>query len=154
MTIGYFTVWLAVGGGIYLAGVAFAATAMRWESFSHAVPVLSGVALIVAGVFQFTHWKMARLLRCRSPFGCVSSCRGREIGFSLGCKQGAACCVCCAAPTTILTVLGMMNPFVIVGVAIIVAAEKLLPWPEIVARFVGVAAIIVGILMIIQRLSY
>src|SRR5262245_53541729 len=65
---GYFTIWLALGVGIYALGVAFAAAAMRWENLSRAVPVLSGAALIAAGTFQFTRWKMTGLLRCRSPF--------------------------------------------------------------------------------------
>jgi len=30
---GYFTVWLAVGAGIYAFGVAFATATTRWESF-------------------------------------------------------------------------------------------------------------------------
>ncbi len=39
----------------------------------------------------------------------------------------------------------MMNPIVIIGVASDIAAEKLLPSPEIVARLIGVLAIIAGI---------
>src|SRR5262245_45577956 len=39
MAIGYFTVWLGAGMGIYALGVAFAAAAMRWEIFSRAVPL-------------------------------------------------------------------------------------------------------------------
>ena len=150
---GYFAVWLAVGAGIYLVGIVFAAAAMQWKSFSQTVPVLSGAALMIAGAIQFTRWKMGRLLRCRSLFGCGSSCPEHETGFRLGCKQGAACCLCCAAPTMILLVLGMMNPWVIVGVAIIIAAEKLLPWPEMVTRFVGVAALAAGASIIVQKLS-
>src|SRR5262245_8087682 len=68
MAAGYFAVWAAAGVGIYAVGVAFAAAAMRWEIFSHAIPVLYSVALIAAGAFQFTRWKMTGLLRCRSPF--------------------------------------------------------------------------------------
>ena len=45
----------------------------------------------------------------------------------------------------ILVVLGMMNPLVIVGIAIVIAAEKLLPRPEIVARLIGFTAIVAGI---------
>jgi len=97
MASGYFAVWLAVGAGIYALGIGFAATAMRSESFSRAVPVLSGVSLIAAGAFQFTRWKMTGLLRCRSPLGCAAFCPECETSFLLGCKQGAACCVCCTA---------------------------------------------------------
>lgn len=146
---GYFTVWLAVGAGIYFPGVLFAAAAMHWESFSRVVPMLSGAALIAAGTFQFTRWKSAALLRCRS-LGCNTSSPERESSFRLGCKQGAACCLCCTGPMMILTALGMMNPFLIIGVAIVIAAEKLLPRPEIVARLVGVATIVAGVLMAIR----
>jgi len=44
----------------------------------------------------------------------------------------------------ILVVLGMMNPLVIVGVTLVIAAEKILPRPELTARLVGLAAIIAG----------
>jgi len=145
MAVGYFAVWLAAGAGIYALGVAFAAAAMRWDSFSRAVPVLSGVSLIIAGAVQFTRWKLTSLLRCRSPFGCETSCPEREADFRLGCKQGATCCLCCAAPMTILIVLGMLNPFVIIFVAAAIAAEKLLPRPAVVARLVGLAAIVAGV---------
>src|SRR5262245_17063837 len=83
MAAGYFAVWLAAGVGIYARGVAFAAAAMHWEMFSSAVPVLFGAALIAAGTFQFTRWKMAGLLNCRSPFGCASVCPERETNFRL-----------------------------------------------------------------------
>jgi predicted metal-binding membrane protein len=142
---GYFSIWLAVGAVIYPLGMAFAATAMRWQSFSRAVPVLSAAALLAAGSFQFTRLKMTGLLRCRAPLGCAANCIGHKISFHLGCQQGAACCVCCVAPMTIQLALGIMNPLVMAGVASVIAAEKLLPRPEIVSRLIGVAAIAAGI---------
>ena len=145
MASGYFAIWLAAGIGIFVLGVALATVEMRSELISRAVPLLLGASLIAAGAFQFTRWKMTHLLRCRSPFGCATSCPQNETSFRLGCKQGVACCVCCAAPMTILLALGMMNPLVIIVVAIVIAAEKLLPRPAIVARLVGISAIIAGI---------
>jgi len=145
MASGYFTIWLAAGVGIYALGVAFATVAMRSELFSRAVPLLLAASLIAAGATQFTRWKMTQLLRCRSPFGCAISCPERETSFQLGCKQGATCCVCCAAPMAIQFVLGIMNPLVMIVVAVVIAAEKLLPRPAIVARLVGISAIIAGV---------
>jgi predicted metal-binding membrane protein len=142
---GYFAIWLAAGVGIYALGVVFATVAMRWELFSRAVPLLSGVSLIAAGAIQFSRWKMRHLLRCRSPFGCSISCPQNETSFRLGCKQGAACCVCCAAPMTIQLALGIMNPLVMIAVAMVIAAEKVLPRPAIVARLVGISAVIAGV---------
>jgi predicted metal-binding membrane protein len=145
MASGYFAMWVAAGVGIYVVGVVFAAIATRSEAFSRAVPVLSGAALLAAGAIQFTPWKMTHLLRCRSAFGCVVSCSGDQTSFRLGCRHGTACCLCCAAPMTLQLVLGIMNPLVMLAVAVIVAAEKLLPRPAIVARLVGLAAILAGV---------
>jgi predicted metal-binding membrane protein len=122
---GYFTVWLAVGAGIYGFGIAFATAATRWESFSRAVPVLSGASLIAAGLFQFTRWKMSGLLCCRSALGCAASCPERDMSFLLGCKQGATCCICSTTPMMTQLALGVMNLLVMVAVAIVIAAEKL-----------------------------
>ena len=145
MASGYFAIWLAAGVGIYALGVAFATVAMRSELFSHAVPLLSGASLIATGAIQFTRWKMTHLLRCRSPFGCAISCPQHETSFRLGCKQGAACCVCCTAPMTIQLALGILNPLVMIVVAIFIAAEKLLPRPKVAARLVGFVAIFAGV---------
>ena len=93
MASGYFAIWMAAGAGVYALGIAFAATVTRWEFFSRAMPVLSGLALMAAGAFQFTRWKMSGLLRCRSPLGCHTSCPVRETSFLIGFKQVAACCV-------------------------------------------------------------
>jgi predicted metal-binding membrane protein len=142
---GYFAIWLVAGVGIYALGVELATVAMGSELFSHAVPMLLGASLIAAGAFQFTRWKKTYLLHCRSPFGCAISYPKKDASFRLGCKQGVECCICCAAPMAILLALGMMNPLVIIFVATVIAAEKLLPQPAIVARLVGISIIIVGV---------
>jgi predicted metal-binding membrane protein len=146
MACGYFAIWLAAGIGIYAPGVVFASVAMRSELFSRAIPLLLSASLIAAGVIQFTRWKINHLLRCRSPLGCTTTCSQNETSFRLGCKQGAACCICCAAPMTVQLAIGIMNPFVMIIVAIAIAAEKLLPRPEITARLVGIAAIFAGVI--------
>ena len=142
---GYFAVWLAAGAVVYGLGVVFAAVAMRSESFSRAAPFLSGAALVIAGGLQFTRWKTSALLRCRVAPGCAAVCPARGSSFLYGCKQGAACCVCCAGLLIMQLALGAMNPFVMAGIAAIVAAEKLLPRPDRTARVVGLAAILLGI---------
>jgi predicted metal-binding membrane protein len=101
MASGYFAIWFAAGVGIYALGMASAAVAMRLEFFSRAVPWVLSASLIAAGAIQFTRWKITHLLRCRSAFGCAISRPHHQTSFRLGCKQGAACCVCCAGPMTI-----------------------------------------------------
>ena len=142
---GYFAIWFAAGIGIYALGAASAGVAMRSEFFSRAVPWLFDASLIAAGAVQFTSWKMTHLLRCRSPFGCGISCLDHESSFRLGCRQGVACCLCCAGPMTIQLALGIMNPLVMIVVAMVIAAEKLLRRPTVTARLVGISAIIAGV---------
>jgi predicted metal-binding membrane protein len=153
MASGYFAVWLAAGLGIYAFGVALATVSMRSELVSRAVPWLVGASLITAGAIQFTPWKLTYLLRCRSPSGCAASCSQNKTSFRLGCGQGTACCICCAAPMAILLSLGIMNPLVMIGVTIVIAAEKVLPRPAIVARFVGILAVVAGITFIARTLQ-
>jgi predicted metal-binding membrane protein len=150
MAFGYFTIWSITGLGIYMLGVEFNNATMRSEFLSRAVPLLSGASLIAAGMLQFTRWKMMHLSRCRSPFGCAGSCPQDETSFRLGCKQGVACCICCSSLMATQLVLGIMNPLVMVVVAIVIAGEKLLPRPEVIARFAGITAILAGIIMTIH----
>jgi predicted metal-binding membrane protein len=148
MLCGYFSIWLLAGVGVYALGVQFSMFMMQSELLSQIVPLLSGVSLIAVGMVQFTKWKTMQLTRCRSPFGCAVSCPDDEKSFRVGCKQGFACCTCCATLMTVQLVLGIMNPVVMLVVSIVIAAEKLLPRPEIITRLVGIAAIFAGITMI------
>jgi len=50
---------------------------------------------------------------------------------------------------TILLCMGMMNPFVIIIVSMVITEEKLLPRPVIAARFAGILAIIVGLAQVL-----
>lgn len=145
MAFGYFTVWLAVGIALYGIGVKLATFAMHSELLSRVVPLFLGLLLILAGIMQFTPWKMSQLLRCRSPLGCAISSLRDEKSFRLGCRQGAACCICCTVPMTIQLALGIMSPLVMIIVAMIITAEKLLPWPQITARIIGFATIVLGL---------
>ena len=144
MASGYFATWLAAGVGVYVFGVAFAQVAAQSEPFSRTVPWLLGVSLVFAGATQFTNWKLTHLLRCRSQSGCSETCLSSEGNFRLGCKQGIACCLCCAAPMAVMLVLGMMNPLVMIAVAIVIALEKLLPRPVIFVRLIGLSSILAG----------
>jgi EamA domain-containing membrane protein RarD len=46
---------------------------------------------------------------------------------------------------TIQLALGIMNPLVMIVVAMVIAAEKLLRRPAVIARLVGITAITMGV---------
>jgi hypothetical protein len=44
----------------------------------------------------------------------------------------------------------MMNPFTMIGVALVIAAEKILPRPELTARLASLAVIVAGVTTLYQ----
>jgi predicted metal-binding membrane protein len=152
---GYFFVWLACGAVVYAVGVPFALAAMRWERLSRIVPILSGAALVLAGLFQFTKWKMEGLGRCRNSLCGADgeNCRTLNVGWRYGLQQGASCCICCVAPMVALLVLGSMNLLVMALIAVVIAMEKLMPNPKLFVRLFGVIAVVAGIAMTSRALS-
>ena len=147
---GYFCVWVFIGAIVYVYGTAYAVEAARLAWLSQLTPMLSGIALIFAGVVQFSAWKMSALRRCRAR-GCDSLLNAGVIGgWRYGLRQGMACGICCAAPMIALLVLGMMNLVAMIVIAAVIAAEKLLPHPERTARGFGVVAILAGMGMVVR----
>ncbi len=146
---GYFFVWSAAGVVIYGAGVALATAAMRWTTFSRAMPFLIAATMVLAGCMQFMPWTKVGLRECRSLACGVSLPSGSAwSAWRAGVRSGISCVSCCCGPTLVLLALGMMNPAVIVLVAGVIAMEKLMPRPQVVVRLSGVIAVIAGLIMI------
>ena len=155
MATGYFGVWTAFGLVAYGAGLAIAATAMRSATASRAVPIASGLALVAAGVYQLTPWKAACLKHCRDPLSVVAAhMRGGWRGaLRLGIHHGAFCAACCWALMVIQLALGIMDLLAMIGIALVIALEKLLPRGLSVARATGLAAIFGGLALAARALA-
>ena len=112
-------------------------------------PVLNGVLLIAAGIFQWTPLKLACLKGCRSPLSFLMSewREGAAGAFAMGLKHGAYCVGCCWVLMALLFVAGVMNLLWVAVIALFVMAEKLLPKGELIARISGVALILAGAAM-------
>jgi predicted metal-binding membrane protein len=165
---GYFLVWTALGVGVYALGISWALAAMHFSSLSRAVPFLTGAALILAGLYQFSRWKTQGLASCRKPivYGYIPK-RGRkpkpkkdqpEIiedaglwnSLSQGLRQGTNCAVCCAGSMLTLVALGAMNLFVMLAVAVVIALEKLLPQPQVMVKLSGFLALGLGFTLVVR----
>jgi predicted metal-binding membrane protein len=148
---GYFFIWTLIGAVVYALGVAYALATMRLDWLSRLTPALSEMMLIVAGLLQFTHWKMSALRQCRAP-DCGTLRDAGTVGTSwpYGFKQGMFCCVCCAAPMLALLVLGAMNLAVMIAIAAVITTEKLLPYPERTVRFFGIVALLAGTFLLVR----
>lgn len=156
---GYFLVWSIFGAAVYVLGMALARSTMLSPAISRAVPLLSGGALMLAGMYQLTAWKFACLQHCRNPIFALahyqraSSPREWERAFRLGFHHGAFCTGCCWALMLIQLTLGVMNITAMVAVAAIIAFEKLFPRGASVARVVGVGALTAGFIVALRALA-
>jgi predicted metal-binding membrane protein len=143
---GYFLAWTAAGLVAYVCGVAIARLTMAAEWASRLMPFASGVMLVLGGAWQFTPWKFACLKHCRDPLHLLAWHLDRQTHgtFGFGLHHGAYCAGCCWGLMLMMLALGVMNLAGMILVAVIIAAEKLLPRSELIARGAGGIAIIAG----------
>lgn len=149
--IGYLLCW---------AGFSLAATALQWalqaaELFEPGMMIvrsrtLSGVILLAAGAYQFSRLKSACLKSCQSPAQFLTTHRGTGYSgaLSVGVRHGLYCLGCCWGLMALLFVGGIMNLYWIFGLALLVAAEKLLPRTELVSHLAGAGLLIAGCLVL------
>jgi predicted metal-binding membrane protein len=139
LTVGYVLVWAAVGLAAYQID-------MRLPDPGNAV--VAGV-LIAAGIYQLTPLKTACLKRCRNPMDfLVTRWRAGRVGaLKLGVEHGAYCVGCCWALMGVLVIAGAMSLIWVVAIALVVAAEKLLPRGPLLGRLGGVGLLVAGIVV-------
>jgi len=113
-------------------------------------PLLGGMLLIGAGVFQFTPLKRACLAHCRSPLGFFMTewREGTRGAFLMGIRHGAFCVGCCWLLMALLFVAGVMNLLWVAAIAAYVLVEKIVPEGYWVGRAVGLCVILVGVWMV------
>jgi predicted metal-binding membrane protein len=146
--LGYFCVWILSGVAAYPLGVALAAAEMRLPGLARAVPVLTGLVVIVAGLLQFTAWKARALACCRGASPARTPGVDALAAWRHGIKSGLHCVRCCAGMTAILLVVGVMDLRAMALVTVAITAERLAPAGERLARLTGAAAVIMGTFLI------
>ncbi|MEO8303992.1 MAG: DUF2182 domain-containing protein [Betaproteobacteria bacterium] len=141
--IGFFVAWLAFGLVAHSAdaGVRWATSRYPWF-VAHGWLIGAGV-LAGAGLFQWSALKYRCLDQCRTPFGFVSArWRGRSPSreaFRIGLDHGLFCVGCCWALMLLMFVVGMGSIGWMLALALVMAAEKNLPWGRRLATPVGLA---------------
>ena len=112
--------------------------------------VLGAGLLIAAGVWQLTPWKNACLRHCRSPIGFLSAHwrPGRTGAFRMGLVHGAFCLGCCWFLMVLLFYGGVMNLYWIIGLALYILIEKLLPAGTRIGQLTGVVLIAWGVVLL------
>lgn len=115
-------------------------------------PWLGAAVLIGAGLYQFTPMKAACLTHCRNPVEALTRHRrtGRAAAFRMGMLHGSFCLGCCWALMALLFVGGIMNIWWILGIALYVAVEKLVPGGARLSRPFGALLILAGLALLLR----
>ena len=142
----YLLIWGASGIPVYGGYIAMATLGVRWHALGTAVPYAVAAVLIAAGVYQFSNAKRVCLRHCEAPLSFLM--RRWRSGYAatllIAAEHAAYCIGCCWALMTILVVAGAMSMTWVLGIAIAVFAEKVLPRGWRTARFIGATLIALG----------
>jgi predicted metal-binding membrane protein len=143
---GYLLVWTGFSAVAAVAQWILHGKALLSPMMVSNSPMLGGVLLIGAGIFQFTKLKNSCLSRCQSPLNfLITSWREGKLGaLVMGLKHGLHCTGCCWILMALLFVAGVMNIWWIAILTAFVLLEKVLPRAQYFTRVSGVALILWG----------
>jgi predicted metal-binding membrane protein len=118
--------------------------------------VLGGLILIMAAVYQFTPVKHACLTHCQHPVYFLTSRQtpGLFGAWRLGLRHGMFCLGCCLFLMSLLFVGGIMNLYWIVGLAIYILLERLLPYGRWVGNLAGGGLLIGGVVQLVSAAAW
>jgi len=153
-----------VFAGVYVAvwgAVSLVAAALQWalatrglisaDTLALRQGWIAGGLLIAAGLYQATPLKRACLSSCRSPLSFLMS--GWRPGWRgavrLGLSHGLYCLGCCWMLMTLLFVGGVMNPVLVVVLALVVLIEKVAPFGKWVSLAIAGLAVGAGLWLLV-----
>ncbi len=149
---GYLLVWAGFSLGATLLQWTLDQAALLSPMMVSASPVLGGILLIAAGVYQWTPLKDSCLSHCRSPFEFVTRHwrKGTTGALRMGMEHGIFCLGCCWVLMSLLFVGGVMSLIWIAAIAGFVLLEKTLPFAIPAGRISGLVLAVIGVFVIIQ----
>ena len=147
---GYLLAWALVGVAAYGVAWVFGELAAERGGLARAAAVAAFAGL---GIYQLTPLKLRCLSHCRSPLAHLlhyTSFHGPLRDLRAGIEHGLYCVGCCWALMLVLIAFGVMNLAATIGVALVIAVEKMWRFGELFARVVGVSALIFAVLVGIE----
>ncbi len=147
----YLVVWLGFGVVAYAADAGLSALATPSPWLMANATGLGGTVLVVGGLYQLSPLKSLCLTKCRSPLSFLLTKWRDGYGgaFVMGLRHGAYCLGCCWLLFAILFPLGLMNIAAMVGLTLLIFAEKSLAWGSAIARVAGVALVGYGAIVLV-----
>ena len=150
LAFGYLLIWTVVGVVAFVVADGFGRLAAQRAGVAQAVAVAT---FGVVGVFQLTPLKFRCLSHCRSPIGHLMhylGYRGRTRDLRAGASHGWFCLGCCWALMLLMIAFGVMNVGAMVGLAAVIAIEKVWRHGEAFARVFGVACLAFALVLVFE----
>ena len=144
---GYLVVWAAAGIPAYIA---LRLVDDRVADSTAALRTIGVLVLAAAGLYQLTPLKAICLRHCRSPLGQLmhyGNIKGPLKDLKVALHHAGFCLGCCWALMALFLAFGVMNLWAMLGLAVIVFTEKLLPHGETIARLAGAAFVVLALLV-------
>jgi predicted metal-binding membrane protein len=153
---GYLVVWSAFALLATTLQYGLDRVALLSPYMAVASPVLGGVILIAAGLYQWTPLKEACLGLCRSPVAFIVGHWRAGTGGALrmGVEHGSFCVGCCWALMALLFVGGVMNLLWVAAITLAVLAEKLAPQGRWIAKAFGALLVLGGAAVIAAGMEH
>lgn len=143
---GYLASWTLFSAGATVLQRVLTSAAVVNPMMAIASRRTGGLVLAAAGIYQMLPIKQRCLVQCRASVSFLTRYAqpGPAGAFRLGVRHGLYCVGCCWALMLLLLVGGVMNLWVIVGLAAFVAIEKLAPFRHATSLAAGAALVIWG----------
>jgi predicted metal-binding membrane protein len=151
--VGYLLVWSGFSALATLAQWGLHTAALLSPRLVNTSPMVGGLLLLAAGIFQWTPLKSTCLTQCRSPLVFLTRewREGAWGAFLMGLRHGTYCVGCCWVLMALLFVAGVMNLLWVAAIAAFVLTEKVLPRGELVGRVAGGVLTLAGLVLLGQR---
>lgn len=144
---GYAVVWTTFGLVAYGVDALVRGADPAFLAWDRQGPLVTGAAVVVAGLYELTPLKLRCLRHCRTPLHFLLGRwrDGRGGALRMGVEHGAWCAGCCWALMLALLAIGLMSVTWMVVVAAIVFVEKATPVGEGATRVFALALVGLGI---------
>ena len=145
--VGYVAVWTVYGLAAYGLFRGLRAADPGFLAWDRQGPLVAGIAVVAAGVYQLTPLKHACLRHCRTPLHFVMH-RWREGdagALAMGLEHGAWCLGCCVGLMLVLFAVGVMSLAWMALLGAVIFAEKVLPLGARLAGLVALGLIALGV---------
>ncbi len=148
--LGYLAAWAGFSLLAVIVQWGFQRTDLLSPALVGTNAIFGGILLLAAGAYQLTPIKHACLRYCRSPLAFLGTHwrQGPTGALRMGLEHGAYCVGCCWFLMGLLFFGGVMNLHWIVGLALFVLFEKIVPAGHWLGYATGVALSVWGVSML------